>query len=74
MGVSGDMLLGALDQPRGALGDWPRLTASLPFEVRGSSSATDVNGLSAVQFLVEASDPQQPQRRLAGGARDRRRG
>jgi uncharacterized protein (TIGR00299 family) protein len=64
MGVSGDMLLGALDHLE-ALQGWPQLAASLPFEVSGSAAGTDVNGIKAVSWQLAAADPAQPERRLA---------
>lgn len=65
MGVSGDMLLGALsDAGAFADGSDQRLLASLPFAARVSATPVDVAGLRAMAIEVTAA-AEQPDRRLA---------
>ncbi|MDX6274271.1 MAG: pyridinium-3,5-bisthiocarboxylic acid mononucleotide nickel chelatase [Frankiales bacterium] len=66
MGVSGDMLLGALAH-LGAFSDGAelRLFSSVPIEARGIVGTEDVNGLTAMCWRLEVSDDDPQLRRLA---------
>jgi uncharacterized protein (TIGR00299 family) protein len=66
MGVSGDMLLGAL-YDLGAYADEPetRLFSSLPITARGFVGAEDVNGLAAKAWRLDVTDDVPVLRQLA---------